>query len=375
MLILKICNVLITFIIIASVTVHAWAQGGNWEKEWAKTLTAAKEEGRINIYMYYRSGAVLKVFEKEHPEIRVVSVTGTGSQLTARIRAERRAGKYIPDVFNGGFQSNFNVLYKGKALDSIKSVLMHPEVVDETKWYGGKHRYVDAENKYIFAYLARPRGGQMSYNSNLVKPKEVNSYRDFLNPRWKGKIVSLDPTLTTLGLTYLFPYNHPELGPEFIKRLLTSMDITFSRNIRQTTDWLARGKFALCLGCKDIIAAKKQGLPVDSFDTRGWKEGGGLNTNPGTLSLVNRAPHPNAAKVFINWLLSRKGQIAFQNFGGGAGDPFNSGRVDIPKGGIPPEGRPMKGEIYVDLARPKYADTRPFFSFVREIMRESQNER
>ncbi len=106
------------------------------------------------------------------------------------------------------------------------------------------------------------------------------------------------------------------VGPEFVKRLLTSMDITFSRNIRQTTDWFARGKFALCLGCKDISAAKKQGLPVDSFDTRGWKEGGGLNTNPGTLSLINRAPHPNAAKLFINWLLSRDGQMAFQKYGG-----------------------------------------------------------
>lgn len=185
--------------LLASVTVHAWAQGGGWKKEWAKTLAAAKEEGRINIYMYYRSRAVLKVFEKEHPEIRVVSVTGTGSQLTARIRAERRAGKYIPDVFNGGFQSNFNVLYKGRALDPIKNALILPEVVDESKWYGGKHRYVDKENRYIFAYLARPRGGQMSYNSKLVNPREFNSYRDFLNPRWKGKIVSLDPTLTTLG--------------------------------------------------------------------------------------------------------------------------------------------------------------------------------
>ncbi len=81
------------------------------------------------------------------------------------------------------------------------------------------------------------------------------------------------------------------------------------------------------------------------------------------------------AKVFINWLLSRNGQIAFQKFGGGAGDPFNSGRVDIPKEGIPPEGRPMKGKKYVDLARPKYADTGPFFSFVKEIMRESRHKR
>jgi len=372
----KRCSVLVLFIMLAFVNVPAWAQSEGWEKKWNKVLRAAKKEGQLNIYMYYRTGGVLKAFKKRYPEIKVVSVSGTGSQLTGRIRAERRAGKYIPDVFSSGFQSNYNFLYKGKALDSIKSALVLPEVIDETKWYSQKHRYVDPEGEYIFAFLARAGGGgQISYNSKLVDLKDFKSYRDFLNPQWKGKIVSLDPTLTTLGVTYLFPYNHPELGPAFLKRFFTEMDITFSRSIRQTTDWLARGKFAICFGCKDITAAKKQGLPIDSFNISELKEGGGLNTNPGTLSLVNRAPHPNAAKLFVNWLLSREGQIAFQQLGGGAGDPYNSGRIDIPKEGIPPDEIPVRGKKYLDLASAKFADAGPFFAFVKKIMRESRHKR
>ena len=120
------------------------------------------------------------------------------------------------------------------------------------------------------------------------------------------------------------------------------MDITYAKNFRQMTDWLAQGKFAICMGCKDSMRAKNQGLPVEDFDTNRWKEGSSFSAGGGSMAYMNQAPHPNAAKVFINWFLSRKGQMALQKLGD-VDDPANSRRIDIPKDDIPPDNRLQAG--------------------------------
>ncbi len=345
----------------------------DWKKEWETTLQAAKREGQVSVYIY-RYEAVLEAFKKEYPDIKVVSVAGTGNQLGLRIISERRAEKYLADIFSGGANTNFNILYKGKALDPIKPALILPEVVDESKWYDGKHGYTDPESKYILGYLANPSSAQLYYNSKLVTLKEFKSHFDLLNPKWEGKIVSLDPRLTGLGATMQFLYYHPELGPEFIKKFFGRMEITFSREFRQMTDWLAQGKFAICMGCKDGDRAKNQGLPVDAFDTSEWKEGGSFSTGGGSLGLINRAPHPNAAKVFINWFLSRKGQMALQKLGD-PDDPPNSRRIDIPKDDVPLSNRLVKGRRYLDVTRPEWQDMKPIFQLAKEIMEANEHKR
>ncbi len=339
----------------------------SWQAEWEKTLQAAKKEGQVTVYIY-RYGPVLEAFRKEYPEIKMVSVTGTGNQLGLRIISERRAEKYLVDVFSAGPNSAFNILYKGKALDPLKPAFILPEVFDESKWYGGRHNFVDEEGKYIYGYLANPSSAQLYYNSKLAQPQEFKSHWDLLNPKWRGKIVSLDPALTGLGQTMQFFYYHPELGPEFIKKLFGGMEITYSHEFRQMTDWLAQGKFALCIGCKDGDRAKNQGLPVDGFDSSLWKEGGSFSSGGGSLSLLNRAPHPNAAKVFINWLLSRKGQMALQKLAD-PDDPPNSRRIDIPKDDVPPANRMVEGRRYLDVNRPEWQDMAPIFQLAKENMK------
>jgi iron(III) transport system substrate-binding protein len=338
----------------------------NWQKEWEKTLAEAKKEGQVNIYIY-RYERLLQDFKKEYPGINVVSVTGRGTELTARLMAERRAGKYIADVYSGGTNGNYNTLYKGKVLDPVKPALILPEVVDLSKWYGKEHRYADPEGQYIFAYLANPSGAQLAFNSNLVNPKEFKSYWDATNPKWKGKIVSLDPRDTGLGATMQFFYYNPEIGPEFMKKFFGGMDIQYAKNFRQMTDWLAQGRYAICMGCKDSLRAKGQGLPVDDFDTNKWKEGSSFSSGGGSLSMLNQAPHPNAAKVFINWFLSRKGQIALQKLGD-PDDPPNSRRIDIPKDDVPMEARLQPGVKYFDVVKPEYGDMKSIFDLAKEIM-------
>jgi ABC-type glycerol-3-phosphate transport system substrate-binding protein len=118
----------------------------DWKKDWEQTVAAAKKEGQVTVYIYRYEG-VLQDFKREFPDINVVTVAGRGNELTTRVMSERRAGKYIADVYSAGTGGNYNVLYKGKALDPIKPVLTLPEVIDESKWYGKEHRYADGEGK------------------------------------------------------------------------------------------------------------------------------------------------------------------------------------------------------------------------------------
>jgi len=345
---------------------HTQAAQLDWQKDWEQTLAAARKEGQVNVYIYRYEG-LLQDFKREYPGINVVSVTGRGNEMTNRIMAERRAGRFIADIYSGGTNSLYNTLYKGKALDPLKPLLILPEVTDLTKWWGNEHRYADPEGKHIFAFIGSPSNAQLAYNTTMVNPKEFKSYWDVTNPKWRGKIVALDPRDTGLGATMQFFYYSPEIGPEFMKKFFGGMDITYAKNFRQMTDWLASGKFAICMGCKDSARAKNQGLPVDDLDANRWKEGSSFSAGGGSVSYMNQAPHPNAAKVFLNWFLSRKGQIALQKLGD-VDDPANSRRIDIPKDDIPPDNRMQPGLKYFDVVKPEYGDMKPIFDLAKEIM-------
>jgi ABC-type glycerol-3-phosphate transport system substrate-binding protein len=153
-----------------------------WQANWEQTVAAAKKEGRLNFYVgRYGSEPLLNEFRKEFPEIKLVTVNGAGNTLGTRIITEIRAGHVVADLFSGGANTNYEVLYEGKALDSIKSLLLLPEVLDESKWYEGRHRYTDAEQRHVFIYIANPSSSGFYYNSNLVNPKEIKSYWDLLS--------------------------------------------------------------------------------------------------------------------------------------------------------------------------------------------------
>lgn len=106
--------------------------------------------------------------------------------------------------------------------------------------------------------------------------------------------------------------------------------------------------------------AIKQGLPIGQIVE--LKEGGTMTSGGGTISLIDKAPHPNAAKLFVNWLLSREGQLEFQRRNGS-----DSLRVDIPKQNVLPENRRLDGVDYFDGDDPKFSDRRPADKLLNEI--------
>jgi len=363
-------RVAINLLVLLSVIFLTVDLRADWSSDWKQTVAAAKKEARLNLYVgRYGQAALLDEFKKDYPEIKIVSVNGTGDQLATRIAAEARAGKTIADIYSGGPNSSYSSLYRGKILDSIKSAFILPEVLDESKWYGGKHVFTDSEDQFIFVYVAMPGVRGLSYNSKLVNAKEFKSFWNLTNPKWKGKITSQRPTETGLSVNLQFYYYQPELGPEFIKRAFSAMDVTFGDR-RTITDWLAVGKFAICHGCRQIEKASGQGLPGEEFDTGDWKEGQPLSTGGGSISLIKGAPHPNAARVFINWFLSRKGQTALQKSNDLYGElPPNSRRIDIPKDMLPAENRLVEGRKYLDVARHEFTDMTPVLNLAKEIVK------
>jgi len=342
----------------------------NWQAEWDKTLRAADAEGQMTLYgCCYEYDRVVEGFKKKYPKIKVSIVLGSGNQLATRSLAERRGEKFLPDVVSSGANTLHDALYKGQVLDPIKPLLLLPEVVDQSKWYEGEHRYIDPERRHIFAFVANSQSGQIIFNLKQVNPAEFKSYWDLLQPKWKGKIVSLDPTSFGMGATLQFFYFNPELGPAFLKKLYGEMQVVISRDPRQMTDWLATGKYSLCIRCNagsEVGKAVQQKLPIGYLDTENWKEGGSSSAAGGTLGIPTRAPHPNAARVFINWFLSREGQTALQKLG--RPDAHNSRRIDIAKDEVDEFNRLEHGKKYFDLAKPEYQDLSPIFKLVREVL-------
>jgi iron(III) transport system substrate-binding protein len=336
-----------------------------WQVEWEKTVAAAEKEGQLTPYIF-DAGPVttetVQAFEKSYPKIKVNALRARGSDLGPRIIAERRAGKYLVDVFTGGKGTAHATLYTGKMLDPIKPLLILPDVLDEAKWWQGKHKYVDPEGKYIFSFVGNGGGVNINYNKQLVNPKEFNSYWDLLNPKWKGKIVATDPRTRGMDTPVLFFYYNSKLGPEFMHRLYGEMDVTIARDYRQPVDWLATGKFSLCIPCvsDEMDGAMRQGLPVAQISN--LKEGGTMTSGGGTISLIDKAPHPNAAKLFVNRLLSREGQLEFQRRNGS-----DSLRIDIPKQNVLAENRRLDGVDYFDGDDPRFSDRRPADKLLNEI--------
>ena len=353
---------------LGSATSAVAAEEASWKNRWSGVVEAAKKEGQLTVYI---SGyeAVLPYFEKEFPEIRVTAVTARGNQLGQRLLSERRAEKYLADLVSSGANPNYQAFYPAKALDPIKPALILPEVTDQTKWYLKKHQYSDPEGQYVFNYVGSATYGAVNYNSKLVDEKEFKSYWDLLSPKWKGKIEVRDIREAGPGAgNTRFFYYHADLGPNFIKKLFGEMDAVLFRDFRQGPDWLATGKYAICFFC-DVDVLKRQGLPVDTFGPGVFKEGGGLVQQFGTLTLINRAPHPNAAKVFINWLLSRRGQIALQKTQTSAESPADSLRIDIPKDDVPYANRRLEGIKYLDTGRPEWIEMKPILDVVNDALK------
>jgi ABC-type Fe3+ transport system substrate-binding protein len=322
----------------------------DWKKHWEATIEAAKKEGEVVIYGPHNPAyqQIWAIFQKSYPEIKFSFVPGKGSDHAQRIVAERRADKYLADLLMGG--STTYASFAPGTLEPLRPLLILPEVMDMSAWFDGRLFFADAQNNaglIISGEIGTRRG---SYNTKLLDPKEIQSWWDLLQPKFKGKLGTFDPRIAGGGgETFMFFYYTPSLGQKFITRLLTETDIVVTRDLQQGTDWLANGKILFYIGSgQPIMRAKKQGLPVDLLP-HPMKEGDIMGGGSCCMAVMSKAPHPHATKLFVNWVLSREGQSAWQKYA-----EVNSLRMDIPKIDLPPDDVPQKGVNYFMLNSAKY---------------------
>ena len=331
-----ICALAMSWLLIGSGVAPAKAA---WEADWAAALEGAKKEGKLIKYGGYNPvyRELLDRFEKKYPFIRIEFIPGGASQHAVRILSERRAGRFMADLVMGG-ASSFQSFPTG-TFEPLRDFMILPEVLDGSAWFGGKLPFVDAEDKYVFTSIGTP-SEDIAYNTKLVNPDDITSWRSLLDPKWKGKIARLKRN--SVSATFIFFYHTPSLGPDYIRQLFSAAHIAPTENLRQGVNWLADGKYSIFLDAtpQAIDEAKAKGLPVDMIH-KALPEGTLISGGYCCLAVVNRAPNPNATKVFVNWMLSKEGQSAWQ-----AVANRNSLRIDIPKDDVPPELRLQPGLDY-----------------------------
>jgi len=274
--------------------------------EWDMVVDAAKKEGKVTVSIP-ASAEMRKQLEEQFKKrygIEVEIFTARGSSAVRRMADEFKAGVRHFDLHIGGSSSIVSGMLDEGILDAIEPWLALPEVKDPKQWWGG-HLWVDNAKRFVYmfqAYLSEV----IWYNTDLVKPNEIRSLDDFLNPKWKGKIGYLDPRTPGAGdSTWSFMWKVK--GEEYLKRL-AAQDLYLGRDQRLLAESLAKGRTAVMIGNSyySYLPFLKAGLPIKTLPT--LKEGNYGTGGSGNLAIIKAPAHPNSTKVFVNWLLGREGQ-------------------------------------------------------------------
>jgi ABC-type Fe3+ transport system substrate-binding protein len=352
----------VEFLFLANIAVAVGAIAA--QPGWEEVVKAAEKEGEVTVYATNSVGdlqVIWEAFRKRFPKIKLNAMPiSTTAEIVTKVMAERRANQFLADVVLGAPGATYNSFYRGKVLDPLPPALLLPEVTDLSKWWKGKHRYVDQESQYVFVYQSSLYGPPVYHNTKIISLEAIRSIWDLLDPKWKGKIVALWPRANYVSTALLFMYHHPQVGPKFLERFYGGeMDLTYFSDFRQGTDWLAAGKYPLCFLCR-LRRAQEQGLPVAEISPYHFKEAPGIGSNNGAIGLMNAAPHPNGAKVFINWYLSREGQTAFRNANNTIEDETTTSlREDLPLDVVPEAARRRKDIDYIEISRHDWMEWKP----------------
>lgn len=303
---------------------------------WQETVTAAEREGKLTIVgpPVQPHRETIMQFEKAFPKIKIEFSGMMPDQFEARLAAERAAGKYLWDILISGMSST---VYERQIpqgwFDPLPPVVVLPEVLDDGKWVGGfASGFLDAEARYVYGFGAQ-LSGNVSFDRKRVDAKSF-SYQTLLDPKWQGQIAILDPRGRGPGSVALRQIIHT-LGEDGARRLLRDQNVVLGESPRGITEWAVRGRYPIVVGVSsvDLKAFQKQGIGQDvelyqdpnRFFLTGW----------GNVVLMNKAPNPKAAAVFVNWLLSREAQDHWARNGA-----YNSRRTDV---------EPVNPELRVDL--------------------------
>jgi iron(III) transport system substrate-binding protein len=263
-------------------------------------VDGAKKEGKVMFYTALIVNQVVRplkaAFEKKYPFIEVEFFRGNSSRISQKVLSEFQADRYDVDVLSGSTataivqQAGYMQRFSSPQLERYPA-----ELKDANGFWGVTN-----------VYFLTP-----AYNTQMVKPDEVpNKYEDLLNPRWKGRMIwsTSGSSGAPLFIGNVLRTMGEEAGKAFLQKLRKQKIAKTTASNRQVVDQVVAGEYALALHIFNHHAyiSKKKGAPVD------WCTLGPATATVSTIGLLNKSPHPHAAMLFIDFLLSEEGQKVFQ---------------------------------------------------------------
>ncbi len=316
-----------------------------WEDKWSAVLAKAKTEGAVAIYTHWLPQtrvALSQAFKDKYGLDLEISPSNGGSDLVAKVQAEKRAGIYSADLFGTGNTTLLISMKPEGLLGPIEPLLILPEVLDPKLWMGGKLPLSDKDGTALaISALAMH---MVVYNTDQIKGGELTSYMDLLKPQYKGKIILHDPTVSGSGNAAVTHVGNNLWGEaktaDFLTRLIKDQQAVITRDYRLHMESVAKGKYAIGLAPTSDLMAEFLGIgaPVKMATVA---EDSILTASAGAFGVPTKLAHPNAATVFINWLLTKEGQTIFAR---SVGNP--SRRVDVTTEGMDPLFIPVPGKEY-----------------------------
>jgi iron(III) transport system substrate-binding protein len=325
------------------------AAAQEWKAGFQKIVDAAGQEGALIFYSQPNRAAqdyILREFPKAYPKIKVSLSAMGGAEFIARIKTERGAGKYLWDAALAGPPVGY-VLAHADILDPVMPEFVDPEIKNPDLWGGWHNAFTDVAGKYEFAianFIAGPW-----YNALKIPPEKVEKLglKLMLDPSVKGKIAWHDPAVQGAGQPYTLLLR-AKLGDDGLKQVITEQKPQFFQDQFQVVEAMARGTAWIGIGppVRALIAPYVQAGVKTDIRNFGPTPDLALQEIGGSgLFVFKDRPHPNATRVFINWLLTKDVQ-----YGLAKATEQASRRLDVPVTTAPDE-TPVKDATYLQPQR------------------------
>lgn len=267
---------------------------------WEKVVEMAKQEGRVTAYSFNLTGdiasAAAAAFQNRYG-IKLEIVGGVGATLAERIKTENNAKKFVADTFDTGVTAILPL----KELGLLASIGDLPVQKEKDSWV--LNPIFDPPDSTMVRLRIEYQTAVI--NTKLVRPEEEpQSFQDFLNAKWKGKKLVTAPPRVSWPLVYLHVMLPDTLNEDYF-RALGKQDMLMVATMRDEATAVARGEAYAAVSTSVPIANSLivSGAPLKPLTMRE----GTISSFP-VVSVPKNAPHPNAARVFVNWWISPEGQ-------------------------------------------------------------------
>ena len=304
----------------AATSLGAGAPGttGPAAAEMEQLVAAARKEGTlaINVQPAQPLRDWVAEFAKKYPFLNMEQGGLSGNDFVARALGEQRAGQFLWDVHLGGPDSGYSQLVPAEALDPVAPAVILPEILDDSKWFGGfAGGFADAVGKYVYvmqAEVVHP----VWVNRDFVPEAQLSRVEELADPKWSGKVSIFDPRVAGAGAVtggHLVLVN----GSDFWRQLLIQTQPVATLDRRQQVEWLVRGRYPIAIApdSATLTQFRKEGIAGSVRVLAPETPAGSRLLHSFSVMLPTKGPHPNAAKLFINWALSRDGQDLLQKLG------------------------------------------------------------